>query len=350
MKSAVLKGAEEMEVQETPRPNPDADEVLIEVKYCGICGSDIEVFKTGIFPSSTKYGHQELTEAEGMILGHEFTGVVREKGEKVIGWEEGDRVVVNPNFICGNCYWCKNSQYNLCSEVNKKGVGLGSPGGFAEFVTVKDYMLRKLPDNLSFKNGALTEPLSTPIHALNISGAGIGDSAVVLGAGTIGLFTVKALNISGVSTILVSEFKENKRRVAEDFGADLAFNPHDEVVAESVKAETGVGADKVFECVGSSETFSESTEIVKRGGEIYIIGIPGESVESLPAEWIQKEIAIKTIYAYTYEFETALSLLSSDKVNTDPIISNVIPLENIVEDGFESVKEDNGIIKLLVKP
>lgn len=350
MKSAVLKGAGEMEVQEIPRPDPVADEVLIEVKYCGICGSDVEIFETGIFPKSSKYGHQDLTDAEGMILGHEFTGVVKEKGDKVDGWEVGDRVVVNPNSFCRNCHWCENSLYNLCPEVNKKGIGLGSPGGFAEFVIVKDYMLRKLPDNVSFKEGTLTEPFSTPLHAVNISNAGVGDSAVVLGAGTIGLFTVLALNISGVSPIFVSEFEENKRRLAEDYGAELAVNPSDIDITEFLETKTEIGADKVFECIGNPETFKESTEIVKRGGEIYIIGIPGESVEFFPAVWIQKEIGIKTIYGYTHEFDTALNILSKDEFSTDPIISDVVPLDNIVEDGFESKKKSSEKIKVLVKP
>lgn len=350
MKSAVLKSAGEMEVQEVPRPDPVKDEVLIEVKYCGICGSDIEIFETGLFPQSTKYGHQELTDAEGMILGHELTGVVKEKGEKVEEWEEGDRVVVNPNSICGSCHWCENGRYNICPEVNKKGIGLGSPGGFAEFVNVKDYMLRKLPDEVSFKEGSLTEPFATPLHAVNVSDAGVLDSAMVLGAGTIGLFTVMALNISGVSTIFVSEFEKNKRRIAEDFGADLTFNPSDKDITEVLEAKTEIGPDKVFDCVGSPETFKKSTEIVKRGGEIYIIGIPGESVELFPAVWIQKEIGIKTIYGFTKEFETALDLLSTEEVNTGPIISDVISLDNIVEDGFESIKESDEKIKLLVKP
>lgn len=350
MKSAVLKGAGEMEVQEIPRPDPVADEVLIEVKYCGICGSDVEIFETGIFPESTKYGHQKLTDAEGMILGHEVTGVVKEKGDKVDGWEVGDRIVVNPNSICGNCYWCKNNQSNLCPEVNKKGIGLGSLGGFAEFVIVKDYMLRKLPDNVSFKKGALTEPLSTPLHTVNISDAGMGDSAIVLGAGTIGLFTVLALNISGASPIFVSEFEENKRRIAENYGAEKSLNPSDREIAEFLEAKTEIGPDKVFDCVGSPKTFKKSTEIVKRGGEIYIIGIPGESVELFPAVWIQKEIGIKTIYGFTDEFETALVILSKDGVNTDPIISDIVPLDNIVEDGFESKKKNSEKIKVLVEP
>lgn len=348
MKAAVLKSAGEIEIEERPIPELEEDEVLIEVKYCGICGSDVEVYKNGIYPKITLPGNTQIVEAENVVLGHEFTGRVSETGKKVDNCNEGDRVVVSPLPHCGECFWCRRGEYNLCPQTNTQGIGLSSPGAFAEYVAVKDYMVKELPENLSFKKGALTESFSTPIQAVKNSNAGVGDSIAVLGAGTIGLFTVLSLNISGVSSILVSELSQRKREIAKKIGADLAIDPEEKDIIEAGGDRVKVGFDKVFECVGSSETFNESVRIVRRGGDVILVGIPGGSVETMPVLWIPKGIKIRTVFGYDKEFDTALNFLSSNVANFDLFISDVIPL-NKVEDGFDLLMEKEDKVKILVK-
>ncbi|MBW2370252.1 MAG: alcohol dehydrogenase catalytic domain-containing protein, partial [Deltaproteobacteria bacterium] len=263
MKVAVLSEVGKLTIEERPVPDIGPEEVLIKVEYCGICGSDIHAYKSGLlFPIGT-------------VMGHEFTGVVEQVGKKVKSHYIGDPVIILPQAACRECDCCTRGLENLCHHVLDRDVG-ESPerdGAYAEYVRIPwpDEMLYKLPVGVSFEEGALVEPLAIGFHAVRQSRFKPGDNVVVLGAGPIGLSAVQFLKIGGAGKIIAVEVSAERGKAAERLGADVVLDPGEEKnkLADKVTELTGgLGADVVFECAGVQAAFSGALDLVKHGGQI----------------------------------------------------------------------------------
>ncbi|MFW9929723.1 MAG: zinc-binding dehydrogenase, partial [Candidatus Thorarchaeota archaeon] len=283
-----------------PKPQIEKDEVLIKVKNCGICGSDVSSYKSGAMSS------------QQIILGHEFSGEIVEVGSSVKNAEIGDRVTANPNIPCLECNFCKQGLENMCVH-NTKGVT--HDGALAEFISVRADRLHHLPETISYEEGALVEPLSNAVYAVKNSHFALGNNAAVYGAGTIGLLVIQVLKSAGASYIYVIEPIESKRNLALDLGADYAYEPkkHKKIYRMTDK----VGVDYIFDCVGIPKTIMDSYSLIKRGGLIMLIGVYTDPFEI--KGWLQittKNLTIKGMYLSNQDaFKTAIRLIEQQKVN-----------------------------------
>ena len=329
MKALVLKEIDKLELKEDfPRPVPSKNEVLIRVKYCGICGSDLEAYKYG----------KVLTP---LILGHEFSGDIEEIGSNVEGWNIGDRVTAYPGEFCGKCFYCERGDVNLCNRM-LTGLGLSVNGAFAEFVKISADFLSKLPDSVSYEAGALVEPLSVGYHGVKKSGIRKNDTAVVIGAGTIGLSTIQSLKLNDIRNIHVIEPSEFNLNLAIQMGAQKAIRP---------SRLNKVGPDFVFDCAGFPKTYKDAISIIQKGGTIVLLGVHFKSVPISFLQLITKEVNMIGSFGYSHEeFKEIITLLSQDKIQTNLIISKKVKLDDAIEQGFhELLRPDKKAAKILIE-
>ncbi|MBD3254330.1 MAG: alcohol dehydrogenase catalytic domain-containing protein [Candidatus Lokiarchaeota archaeon] len=317
MKGAVFEGKGNVIVKnDLPKPEIKLDEVLIKTKYCGICGSGIESFKSGgmYIP--------------GIILGHELSGEIAEVGEHVKKIKIGDRVTVNPNVPCGDCYWCDRNQENMC-KLSNNGIGTTQNGGMADFISVKAERIHHLSDSMSMKAGATVEPLANCVYAVQESGFKLGDNATVFGAGSIGLMMIQALKAAGASQIFVIEPVKFKQKLALNLGADKAFDP--KKWNKITRLTDRIGPDHIFDCVGIPDSLMTSINLIKRGGHITLVGIHVESFEMKGLMQIPlKNISLRGTFAFNQEvFSTAVKLIANKRVDGEKIVSKVVPLEEV---------------------
>ena len=225
MKAAKYKGKGKIVVEDVDVPEIDGDDVLIKPKIGGICGSDLHAASLGIF-------YDDIT------VGHEFAGIIERVGPEVKGFKKGDRVTVNPNKnMCGECLWCQKGEYNLCKNILKEAIGVCKDGGFAEYVKVRSTVVSKLPDNVSLTQGAFVEPLATGLRSVRISRFKIGENALVIGAGPIGLLTIECLVKAGAKEIYVSELYDERIKLAKKLGADKVLNPKELDIVKYFKSD-----------------------------------------------------------------------------------------------------------------
>ncbi|MFX0134800.1 MAG: zinc-binding dehydrogenase [Candidatus Hodarchaeota archaeon] len=329
MKALILKAIEELELKkDVPKPTPSKNEVLIRVRYCGICGSDLEAYNYG----------KVLTP---IILGHEFSGEIEEIGSKVVGWKIGDRVTAYPGEFCRECYFCKKGEENRCIRT-MIGLGITVNGALAEYVKISSKSLCKLPDSVSYENGALVEPLAVGYHGVKISGIHSTDIAVVIGAGTIGLSTIQALKLSNIENIYVIEPSEYNLNLALQMGVQKAARP---------SKINKIGPKFVFDCAGFPKTYKDAIRIVQRGGTVVLLGVHFENVPISFLELIVKEVNLKGSFGYSFEeFKEIIALLSQKKIQTNLILSKKVKLENVIDEGFhELLRPDRKAAKILVE-
>ena len=345
MKVPVFVDLEKMEFQERPKPEIKNDEVLLKVEYCGICGSDVHGYRYGIMIPI------------GTVMGHEFSGVVAEVGNRVQNVKPGDRVVVKPVAQCGKCYWCQRGQYSLCPEIWGVAPGLtpAHDGALAEYVKIEypDKMLFKLPENVSFKEAALIEPLATSLHGVRLSRLKPGDRVVVIGAGMIGLGAIQFIKLGGAGKIIALEISSKKSEIAKRLGADVVLNPISEgkdLRGHIFSLTDGIGADLVFDCAGVPFSFQNSINFVKSGGQVMVIGINDKDVPINPFTFVAWEVEMKGALCYCDEFKYVIDFLEQKRINTELLISDIIPLPEIVEKGFKRLLSSQDNIKILVKP
>ena len=243
MKVAVYEGVRSIRLQERPKPKAAPGEVIVKIKYCGICGTDVHA-----------YLHEGLLQP-GLVLGHENVGTIEEIGEGVEGWKLGERVIAGPPGLCGECYYCKHGYPSLCETgfIRTNGLAPGHDGGMAEYMRVREpkTILYRIPDGVSFEDAVLLDTIAVGLHGILQSKFQPGDNVVVVGAGAIGLGTIQWLKLSGARHITVLQPSPKKRELALKFGADLALNPLEEGDALQEKIKDlygGIGADIVFEC------------------------------------------------------------------------------------------------------
>ncbi len=334
MKAVKYKGNGNISIEEVEIPEINENEVLIKTKIGSICGSDLHAAALGIF-------------YDNVTIGHEFSGIVEKVGRKVKDLKVDDRVAVNPNKnMCGECYWCKKGEYNLCKDILNEATGVCKDGGFAEYVKVRSITASKLPDNVSFEHGAFVEPLATALRAVRVSKFLIGESAFIIGAGPIGLLTIECLKKAGAKDIFVSEIYAERKRVAKKIGATEVFDPRERDILGYFK-EKKLSPKYIFECSGSKGAIDLAVSLSKKRGTITIVGISTEKTAFNTLTAILKEVNLKTSYAYVEEFDMAIDLLSKQFFDIDSLITKVLPLNDITQ-GFNELKKPEKTIKILI--
>lgn len=343
MRAAVLYKALDMRVEELPEPRPATGEALVRVKSVGICGSDFHYWKNGRVGSY-------VVEAP-LILGHELSGVVEELGPGPSSFAPGDRVVVEPGVPCRRCAYCKQGRYNLCGEMRF----MATPpvnGAFAEYVAVPQDFLHRLPERMTFEEGAMVEPLAVGIHAAKRAPITLGATVAVMGAGPIGLLAGEAARASGAGEVYVVDIDPWRLEKAKGAGASRVLNPLEEDVVEALRDLTGgEGVDVAIEASGSAVAMAQALEAVKRGGSVVLIGLYAERTVPAPLLGvIERELDIKGVFRYANVFPAAVQAINSGRVNVGRLITHRLPLEE-VERGFRLIdaKREN-VLKILVLP
>lgn len=322
-REVVVSAPGKVSVQRTSRPSPGPGEVLVRTSMVGICGSDVHAYQ-GEHPWITL----------PYVPGHEVVGTIEQVTDGVSGFGPGDRVVVEPNLACGTCRQCRDGRYNICERL--RVFGCQGRGGMTDFFTIPANRLHHVPDSMSDLSAVLVEPLATAVHAVRLAGNLHGKNVVVLGAGTIGLFTLVAARDAGAASVVSTDVAEMKRRLAERLGASKTLSADSEDVAAEVRQLFGGGADVVFDCVSSGASIDQAIRAADKGGTVMVVGVPSGPVK-VPLELVQdQEINVCGVLMYISEdFQTALDLLASGGVCPDDIVSAAFSLEAAV-DAFEA--------------
>lgn len=331
MRAAVLEDKMKWVIREVPDPVLDKDEVLIKVKYCGICGSDFHIYREGAAVGS----------------GHEVSGDVVEVGPDVRGWRVGDRVAIEPCISCGECDWCKRGGTGLCEQYYV--ALLQFKGAFSTYAKAKYHYLHKLPDELSYEDAALVEPTTCALHAIRLSGMKEGDVVAVLGLGPIGQLVARVARILGAKAVYASEISQSRIQLARSVVDEVvdagASNPVDRIL----ELTYGKGADVVFECAGSVMTTQQSIFLVKTSGTIIIAGICFEPVE-LPISQINlRGLTVKGSICFSEgDFASAFNLIKDKRIDVAPLITCKMPLDDINEAFGKAMRSEGG--KILIEP
>jgi 2-desacetyl-2-hydroxyethyl bacteriochlorophyllide A dehydrogenase len=333
MKSIVFTAAGP-ELADTPDPRPTSDEVLLRVDYCGICGTDLHAAEPDFHP--------------GTVMGHEFTGTVVESGSDVTDFKAGDRVVVNPNGDwCGQCEQCRTGATNLCSNIWPTVIGLARPGGLTPIVPIRARTLRHLPDTLDLASAALTEPLAVALRTVRRSGITVGDDATVIGAGPIGLLVTLLLRAAGVGNITVIEPALARRKIALAVGATDVIDPIEGPLSERPGASVR-SPSHVFECSGVAESLAEAVRIVRPRGVVSVTGLSRRPAAIDVSELLYKEVTIRGSFIYVDEFEQAIEMLASGRIDVTPLISGVLSIEDALS-AFDAMRRSPDVVKFLIR-
>jgi len=343
MKALVLDEYMELNYRDFPDPVIEHDEVLIKVKACGICGSDVH----GMDGST---GRRQTP----LIMGHEASGEIAEVGSEVSGWQVGDRVTFDSTIYPLNDWYTLNGQYNLSD--NRKVLGV-SPldykkhGAFAEYVSVPAHILYRLPDDVSFEHAAMVEPVAVAAHAINRSKIKPGQSAVVVGAGMVGIFVVKMLEIAGASPIIAIDLDVKKLELAKEFGATHVLKSTDRDISKKIEQLTkNRGADLAFEVVGISETVNLCLDNIRKGGSVILIGNLKPEVTIPLQKVVTTELSMLGSCAIKGEYEIVLDLMASDKIDMSKMISAIAPLSEGADWFNKLYNKEPGINKVILVP
>lgn len=336
MKAAFVQRDHTLALQDTPRPEPDRGEILVEVAYCGVCGTDLHMLRSGLFPA-------------GCIIGHEISGWVAEVGDEVEGWTLGEPVVVLPIDPCHSCDPCRRGETHLCeaSIVRTHGMGI-RPGGFAQYMRAYPSALFRVPEGTDMMTAALAEPLAVALRAVHLSSIPAGAPAVVMGAGPVGLLTVYALKAAGAGQVWVTELDPERGKRALRAGADFALDPRLRHPGPEMRQKAGREPLHVFDCAGAENSLEEAAGIVGRRGRIVAVGIHfGGRVGLFPMTWFAKETTLHFSLGYNLEqFAQSLAMLGKRAVDPEVLVSDVVPLSQI-EKAF-SLASTPGRAKVLV--
>jgi L-iditol 2-dehydrogenase len=343
MKALVLKEYRQFAVEDFPVPALQPDEVLVRVRACGICGSDVH----GMDGSSGR-------RIPPIIMGHEAAGVIAEIGSAVSGWENGDRVTFDSTVSCGECWYCRRGEINLCDNRRVLGVSCGEyrrHGAFAEYVAVPQRILYRLPDNLSFEQAAMVEAVSVAVHAVERTPLSLNASVAVVGTGMIGLLVVQVLRARGCGQIIAIDLDEGKLKLARNFGATHTLQAAEPDLREKTRSLTdGRGVDAAFEVVGLSATVKTAIESVRKGGSITLVGNLKPQVDLPLQAIVTRELTLIGTCASAGEYPACLDLIASGKVNVTDFISATPPLEEGAQWFERLYTGEKGLMKVLLKP
>ncbi len=343
MKALVLKEYNHFSYESVPEPKAEADDVVIEVKACGICGSDVH----GMDGSTGR-------RVPPIIMGHEASGIIAEVGKNVKDFSKGDRVTFDSTIYCGRCYYCLRGFINLCNNRRVMGVSCDEyhhDGAFAEYVSLPRRILYRLPDGVSFEQAAVVEPLSIAFHSVNRMPVSLSDTAVVVGSGMIGLLVIQLLKASGCRKIIAVDIEQNKLDLALKLGADVGLRTDIINIPEEIYKLTGNrGADVAYEAVGITPTIKIAVESLRKGGSLSLVGNISSMVE-LPLQiTVSRQITIFGSCASCLQYPNCLELIESKSVNIDALISKVVPLSEGALWFKRLQNRQSGLLKVILIP
>jgi len=343
MKALLLTEYKQLEVTDVPEPEFGDDDVLVRVRACGICGSDIH-----------GYDGSSGRRIPPLVMGHEASGVVAKVGKNVRNFQEGDRVTFDSTVYCGKCYFCRRGEINLCDNRNVLGVSCGDyrrHGAFAEFVTVPQHIVYKLPDNLPFEQAALIESVSIAFHAVRRTPVELGATAVVVGSGMIGLLCIQSLRAAGCGKIIAVDIDDYKLERAKEFGADEGLNPKNVDIAAEVAARTnGRGADIAMEVVGATASLNTAISAVRKGGSVTLVGNLAPKVEMPMQAVVTREITLIGCCSSQGEYPACIEMMSRGIINVQPLISVLAPLEDGPSWFDRLYNHEPGVMKVVLQP
>ena len=338
MKAAVYYSQKDIRIEEIPIPKVERGEVLVEMKACGICGSDLMDWY--------------LKNRAPLVLGHEPSGVIVEKGVDVENFDVGDRVFVHHHVACLKCHYCMHGDFTLCEQFHKTNI---IPGGFAEYFKVPAPNLNldtlKIPDGISFDEATLIEPVGCCLRAIKRCGIRQGDSVAIIGAGTTGIIHTVLAKVFGAGKVIVSDLIDFRLRAAQKFGADIVVNPLNASLNEVVKAETdGRGVDLAIVTAPSLEAYKAGLGVCRKGGKLCVFAPtePGKFLEISPKELFFNELQIIPSYSASHvETREALKLIKSGKIRVGELITHRFPLVDAAK-AFKTALEDKESLKVVV--
>jgi L-iditol 2-dehydrogenase len=343
MKALLLSAYKKLEVVDLAAPQPGDDELLIRIKACGICGSDV-------------HGYDGSTgrRLPPVVMGHEAAGLVESVGGAVSAFRPGDRVTFDSTVYCGTCFYCLRGQVNLCDH--REVIGVSTPafrrmGAFAEFVTVPARIAYPLPDNLPFAHAAMIEAVSVAVHAVSLTPIALDDAVVVVGAGMIGLLTLQTVRQAGAGKIIVVDVDDTRLDLARSLGATQTFNSRNaDVIPQILEQTMGRGADVALECVGSTIPVKLALDSVRKGGAVTLVGNVAPTIELGLQSAVTRQIRLQGSCASSGEYPACISLISRGAIQVEPLISAVAPLEDGSAWFDRLYNHEPGLLKVVLEP
>jgi L-iditol 2-dehydrogenase len=321
MNALLLSEYKHLEIATLPVPVPEPFDVLVQVAACGICGSDVH-----------GYDGTSGRRIPPIVMGHEAAGIVAAVGSEVSGFAVGDRVTFDSTVYCGVCDFCRKGEVNLCDNRQVVGVSCGDyrrAGAFAEYVAVPARIVYKLPENLAFAEAAMLEAVSVALHAVAVSELKGGETALVIGAGMIGLLTLQAARAAGCSQVFVADIDPTRLKSAADLSADKTILASgDELTKEILRLTGGRGVDVVLEAVGRNETIAAAIDCVRKGGTVTLIGNITPQVNLPLQKVVSRQIRLQGSCASSGEYPEAMELMAAGKIRVRPLITAVAPLSD----------------------
>ena len=340
MRAALITGMREVEIREFPEPTPTPGKVVVDIAFCGICGTDVHAYTSG-------------RAYRPAICGHEWTGTVSAVGSGVTRRSEGDRVVVGVPPACGECAECVADHPQHCSTALAFALGRDRDapdhGGFAPRIAVHQDRVLPAHPALDFETLAQVEPVTVSLHAVRRSGLHEGDTAVVQGAGPVGLATLQCVAVAGAGAVVVIEPDPTRRALARSLGATHVAGP-DEAAALIASLTDGRGADVVYECVGAAATVQSAVDLARRGGSMCLIGLADGDVTITPSEWLRKEITVTAALAYLHEeFAMAMEMIAAGRIRVGPLHTATTSIDGLAST-LEQLAAGGGPTKVLLNP
>lgn len=341
MKTLRLVEYNRFEVQDVSPPEIGDNDVLVQIRAVGICGSDVH----GMDGSTGR-------RIPPITMGHEAAGVITQTGSAVTEWAIGDRVTFDSTVYCGTCWYCRRGEINLCDERKVLGVSCETyrrHGAFAEYVDIPQHILYRLPDTISFEHAAFVEPVSIAAHAVKRSGAGLGDSAVVVGTGMIGLLMVQVLRAAGCTTIIAVDLAKDKLALAHQLGATHCVHAGSDA-ANEITAITGRGADHAFEVVGTAAPLRTALECVRKGATVTLVGNLSPTTDFPLQLAVTRELDIKGSCASRGEYPACLELIASGSIDVESLLSQRASLDEAPQLFDRLHAGEAGLLKVILQP
>lgn len=342
MQVGLVTGERTLSLVDMPDPEPSTGKAVVEISYCGICGTDLHAYTSG----------QPYNPA---ICGHEWVGHVSGVGAEVNNVKEGDRVAIGVGHACGQCGSCLRGNTAQCEMSFAGAIGVGplaaTHGGFAKTLAFDAGRLYQVPDAITDEQAGLLEPATVAVHALRRTPINLGDRVVVIGGGPIGLLVLQAAKLSGAGCCVLLEPAKFRRELGIELGADLGIDPLQEGWQQQLSEYIGSdGADVVFECAGIASTIQTSVDVVRRGGVVSLVGVASHPATIEPGIWLMKEPRLVTSIAYLHEdFAITKALVADGRIKTDPLHTSTVALTDI-ESAFSRLIEEPTEMKILVDP
>lgn len=348
MQVGLVTGKGEISLVDMPQPEPQPGKAVVDIAYCGICGTDVHAYQSG-------------APYNPAICGHEWVGHVSAAGDGVSHVKDGDRVAIGVASACGSCPTCRRGDAAHCEMAFAGAIGVGplaaTHGGFASAICFDASRLYHVPASLTDEQASLLEPATVAVHALRRTPLNLGDSVVVLGAGPIGLLVLEAAKLSGAGTLILVEPEPHRRNLGATLGADLCIDPTTGDLAEQISqflsqrsAGTATSPDVVFECAGIPATIGQSVELVRRGGVVSLVGVVNQPANIDPGTWMIKEVRLVSSIAYTHEdFEICKQLVADKRLQVDQLHTRTVSLDQM-DQAFQILATNPSEVKILVDP